>query len=292
MSTADTTPEVEELLVGGETAPVPMVPFADDATDEVTQRRFGGLERLYGVEGARRIRASRVVVVGIGGVGSWSAEALARSGVAHLTLVDLDHVSESNINRQIHALSTTVGQAKIEAMRDRIALINPECDVRCIDEFVEPGNWPQLLGSDPVDAVIDACDQIKAKTAMAVWARATGQAFISVGAAGGKRQAHKVDIDDLSATTHDPLLAQLRYQLRKHHGAPREGRKIGITCVFSREAVAQPDASCAIEGGDGSLNCHGYGSVVAVTATFGQCAAGWVIDRLAQGPLKPLKIKL
>ncbi|CAN7412597.1 tRNA threonylcarbamoyladenosine dehydratase [Acidovorax sp. LjRoot66] len=271
---------------------MPMVPFADDATDEVTQRRFGGLERLYGVEGARRIRASHVVVVGIGGVGSWSAEALARSGVARLTLVDLDHVSESNINRQIHALSTTVGQAKIEAMRDRIALINPECDVRCIDEFVEPGNWPQLLGSDPVDAVIDACDQIKAKTAMAVWARATGQAFISVGAAGGKRQAHKVDIDDLSATTHDPLLAQLRYQLRKHHGAPREGRKIGITCVFSREAVAQPDASCAIEGGDGSLNCHGYGSVVAVTATFGQCAAGWVIDRLAQGPLKPLKIKL
>jgi tRNA A37 threonylcarbamoyladenosine dehydratase len=292
VSTADTTPEVKELLVGSETAPVPMVPFADDVTDEVTQRRFGGLERLYGVEGAKRIRASHVVVVGIGGVGSWSAEALARSGVARLTLVDLDHVSESNINRQIHALSTTVGQAKIEAMRDRIALINPECDVRCIDEFVEPGNWPQLLGSDPVDAVIDACDQIKAKTAMAVWARATGQAFISVGAAGGKRQAHKVDIDDLSATTHDPLLAQLRYQLRKHHGAPREGRKIGITCVFSREAVAQPDVSCAIEGGDGSLNCHGYGSVVAVTATFGQCAAGWVIDRLAQGPLKPLKIKL
>lgn len=288
----DPTPEVKELLVGSETAPVPRVPFADDATDEVTQRRFGGLERLYGVEGARRIRASHVVVVGIGGVGSWSAEALARSGVSRLTLVDLDHVSESNINRQIHALSTTVGQAKIEAMRDRIALINPECDVRCIDEFVEPGNWPQLLGSDPVDAVIDACDQIKAKTAMAVWARATGQAFISVGAAGGKRQAHKVDIEDLSATTHDPLLAQLRYQLRKHHGAPREGRKIGLTCVFSREAVAQPDASCAIESGDGSLNCHGYGSVVAVTATFGQCAAGWVIDRLAAGPQKTPKIKL
>ena len=288
----DPTPEVKELLVGSETAPVPRVPFADDATDEVTQRRFGGLERLYGVEGARRIRASHVVVVGIGGVGSWSAEALARSGVSRLTLVDLDHVSESNINRQIHALSTTVGQAKIEAMRDRIALINPECDVRCIDEFVEPGNWPQLLGSDPVDAVIDACDQIKAKTAMAVWARATGQAFISVGAAGGKRQAHKVDIEDLSATTHDPLLAQLRYQLRKHHGAPREGRKIGLTCVFSREAVAQPDASCAIESGDGSLNCHGYGSVVAVTATFGQCAAGWVIDRLAARPQKTPKIKL
>lgn len=295
MSTEDATPDAPESLAESEVlAPVPMVPFGDDAHDEVTQRRFGGLERLYGVEGARRIRASHVVVVGIGGVGSWSAEALARSGVSRLTLVDLDHVSESNINRQIHALSTTVGQAKIEAMRDRIALINPECDVRCIDEFVEPGNWPQLLGSDPVDAVIDACDQIKAKTAMAVWARATGgHAFISVGAAGGKRQAHKVDIEDLAATTHDPLLAQMRYQLRKHHGAPREGRRIGITCVFSREAVAQPDASCAVEaGGDGSLNCHGYGSVVAVTATFGQCAAGWVIDRLAVGPQKVPKTKL
>jgi tRNA threonylcarbamoyladenosine dehydratase len=104
--------------------------------------------------------------------------------------------------------------------------------------------------------------------------------FISVGAAGGKRLAHKVDVDDLANTTHDPLLAQLRYRLRKFHGAPREGRKIGVACVFSREAVAPPDASCAIEG-DGSLNCHGYGSVVSVTATFGQCAAGWVIDRLA-----------
>ena len=103
---------------------------------------------------------------------------------------------------------------------------------------------------------------------------------IAVGAAGGKRQAHKVDVDDLAHTTHDPLLAQLRYQMRKHHRAPREGKKIGVTCVFSREAVAPPDASCNIQG-DGTLNCHGYGSVVAVTATFGQCAAGWVLDQLA-----------
>ena len=117
---------------------------------------------------------------------------------------------------------------------------------------------------------------------MAAWALANKQLFISVGAAGGKRQAHKVDIDDLSATTHDPLLAQLRYRLRKHHRAARDGKKIGISCVFSRESVAPPDASCALEsGGDGSLNCHGYGSVVAVTATFGQCAAGWVLDKIA-----------
>lgn len=255
---------------------------ATQLPDEVTQRRFGGLERLYGVGGAQRIRDAHVVVVGVGGVGSWTAEALARSGVGQLTLVDLDHVAESNINRQIHAVSTTVGQAKVLAMRDRIALINPGCVVHCIEDFVEPENWPELLGGVKVSAVVDACDQVRAKTAMAAWALANKQLFISVGAAGGKRQAHKVDIDDLSATTHDPLLAQLRYRLRKHHRAARDGKKIGVSCVFSRESVAPPDASCALEsGGDGSLNCHGYGSVVAVTATFGQCAAGWVLDKIA-----------
>ena len=262
---------------------------ADVVTDTAAPdfaRRFGGLERLYGVAGAARIREAHVLVVGIGGVGSWAVEALARSGVGRLTMIDLDHVSESNINRQIHALDATVGQAKVEAMRDRIAQINPECKVQAIDDFVEPGNWLSLLdaaqaANGPATAVIDACDQVKAKVAMAAWARASRATFITVGAAGGKRQAHKVDIEDLSLVTHDPLLAQLRQRLRKEHGAPREGRKIGIACVFSRESVAPPDASCAIESGDGTLNCHGYGSVVSVTATFGQCAAGWVLDKIA-----------
>ena len=243
-------------------------------------RRFGGLARLYGVSGAQRIRAAHVAVVGVGGVGSWAVEALARSGVGELTLIDLDHVSESNINRQLHALESTLGQAKVLAMRDRIAQINPDCKLHCIEEFVDPGNWPDLLPAG-VDAVIDACDQVKAKTAMAAWALNSKTTFITVGAAGGKRLAHKVDIEDLSNTTHDPLLAQLRYRLRKEHGAARDGKKIGVACVFSRESVRQPDASCAVEG-DGSLNCHGYGSVVSVTATFGQCAAGWVLDRIAR----------
>lgn len=243
------------------------------------ERRFGGLERLYGKTGAARIRAAHVVVVGIGGVGSWAVEALARSGVGCLTLIDLDHIAESNINRQIHALDVTLGQAKVEAMRERIAHIHPSCQVTCIEDFVEPANWPGILPAH-VDAVIDACDQMPAKTAMAAWARTQQSLFISVGAAGGKRHAHKVDVDDLAATTHDPLLAQLRYQLRKHHAAPREGKKIGVPCVFSREAVAPPDPSCSTEG-DGTLNCHGYGSVVAVTAAFGLCAAGWVLDALA-----------
>ena len=262
-----------------ETAPPYGAVFSMEEAD--VQRRFGGLERLYGVPGAARIRAAHVVVVGVGGVGSWTAEALARSGVSRLTLIDMDHVAESNINRQIHALTSTVGQAKIEAMRDRIAEINPACVVNCIDEFVDPDNWQQLLPVD-ADAVIDACDQIKAKAEMAAHARKTRQCFISVGAAGGKRMAHLVDIADLGATTHDPLLSQLRYRLRKQHGAPKDGKRMGVTCVFSREAVAPPDASCSIESGDGSLNCHGYGSVVAVTATFGQCAAGWVLDQLAR----------
>lgn len=242
-------------------------------------RRFGGLERLYGVGGAAGIRHAHVAVAGIGGVGSWAAEALARSGVGRLTLIDLDHVAESNINRQIHALEATVGQAKVLAMKERIAQINPACEVIAVDEFVEPGNWPGIL-PEGVDAVIDACDQVKAKVAMAAWARAGKKLFIACGAAGGKRLAHKVDIDDLAHTTHDPLLAQVRNRLRREHGAPREGKTIGVACVFSREAVAPPDPSCAIDG-DGSLNCHGYGSVVSVTATFGQCAAGWVLDQLA-----------
>jgi tRNA threonylcarbamoyladenosine dehydratase len=257
------------------------VTHLDETAD--LQRRFGGLERLYGMSGAAAIRRAHVAVIGIGGVGSWAAEALARSGVGRITLVDLDHIAESNINRQIHALDSTVGQAKVQAMRERIAQINPRCAVSEVEEFVEPANWPGLLPAG-VDAVIDACDQVKAKTAMASWALSNRTLFVSVGAAGGKRLAHKVDMDDLAHTTHDPLLAQLRYRLRKFHGAPREGKKIGVQCVFSREAVAPPDASCDIEG-DGSLNCHGYGSVVAVTATFGQCAAGWILDRLASKPV-------
>lgn len=255
--------------------------------EQVTERRFGGLARLYGMEGAARIRSAHIAVVGIGGVGSWAVEALARSGVGKLTLVDLDHVSESNINRQLHALDTTIGQSKVLAMRERIAHINPDCQVHCIEAFVEPDNWPSLLQM-PVDAVVDACDQIRAKTAMAAWALAHKSLFISVGAAGGKRLAHKVDIDDLSATTHDPLLAQLRYRLRREHGAARDGKKMGVNCVFSRESVAPPDASCDVQG-DGSLNCHGYGSVVSVTATFGQCAAGWVLDQISLGTLEKLQ---
>ena len=249
-------------------------------------RRFGGLERLYGINGAARIRSSHVMVVGIGGVGSWAVEALARSGVGRITLVDMDHVSESNINRQVHATQETFGQSKIVAMQERIALINPACHVICIDDFVTLDNWHSIVPTD-VSVVIDACDQVHAKVAMAAWAmvssknKALKPLFITVGAAGGKRLAHLVDIDDLSKTTHDPLLAQLRYRLRKEHGAAREGKKIGVNCVFSKESVLQPNRTADAGATDNTLNCSGYGSVVSVTATFGQCAAGWALDKLA-----------
>jgi tRNA threonylcarbamoyladenosine dehydratase len=263
---------------------VPQTETADLDFDHA--RRFGGLDRLYGSQGAARIRSAHVMVVGIGGVGSWAVEALARSGVGRITMVDMDHVAESNINRQVHATQDTLGKAKIVAMQERIALINPACQVNCVDDFVTSENWKMLAPVD-VDALIDACDQVHAKVAMAAWAmqhkgnKASQPLFISVGAAGGKRLAHLVDIDDLSKTTHDPLLAQLRYRLRKEHGAAREGKKIGVNCVFSKEAVLQPDRTAQAGDGDNTLNCSGYGSVVSVTATFGQCAAGWVLDKLA-----------
>lgn len=251
------------------------------------QRRFGGLERLYGVKGAQSIQQAHVAVIGIGGVGSWAAEALARSGVGQLSLIDFDQIAESNINRQIHADSLSIGKAKVGAMQERIALVNPACRVNAIEEFATPENWLQLASAG-FDAVLDCCDQQSAKTALAVWAlgetkrlKKKAPLFITSGAAGGKRRADKVEIADLSETTHDPLLADLRYRLRRQHGAPRD-KRIGIACVFSKESVAPPDPSCAIDNQDTSLNCHGFGSVVSVTATFGMCAAGWVLDELAQ----------
>lgn len=242
-------------------------------------RRFGGIERLFGVVAAERIRQAHVAIVGIGGVGSWVAESLARSGVATLTLIDFDQVAESNINRQIHATQASIGMAKVQAMRQRIASYFPECQVHCVEEFADPGNWPAILPQG-VNAVVDACDQSSVKTCMAAWALKSKFNHVVVGAAGGKRHAQLVTVADLAQATHDPLLAKVRYQLRKQGTAPREGKKIGIDCVFSTETVAPPDASCGILG-DGTLNCHGFGSLVTVTASFGQCAAGHILNKLA-----------
>ena len=255
--------------------------------DADLERRFGGLRRLYGDAGYARIRHARIAVVGLGGVGSWAVEALARSGVRSLVLVDLDHVAESNITRQVQALGSTLGMAKAQALKARIADIHPGCAVQVVEEFADASNWPALLGDEPIDALIDACDQSHAKRALAVWALANGVPAVCVGAAGGKQLAQQVEVADLVDVTHDPLLASLRQRLRRGTTASlgqvkKDVAKLGLRCVFSRESVALPVAPCAVEGAadalgaatDGSLNCHGYGSSVSVTATFGMVAAG------------------
>ena len=237
------------------------------------ERRFGALRRLYGETGYERVRAARIAIVGLGGVGSWAAEALVRSGVAELTLIDLDHVAESNINRQVQALGATLGQAKAEALRERFADIHPGCVVRIVEAFVDESNWPALLPA-PTDIVIDACDQVRAKATVAAWALASNTSLVVAGAAGGKRRPQAVEVDDLARVTHDPLLAALRQRLRQRHGAARAAA-MGVRCIFSRDAVRLPDGLDEVDGG---LNCHGYGSSVAVTATFGMVAASLALE--------------
>jgi tRNA A37 threonylcarbamoyladenosine dehydratase len=243
------------------------------------ERRFGGLRRLYGDAGYAAVRAARVAVVGLGGVGSWAAEALARSGVARLVLVDLDHVAESNVNRQVQALGATLGMAKTTALAQRLADIHPGCELLPVEDFATADTWPAVLPA-PVDVVLDACDQTSAKAHLAAWSLRAGLPLVMVGAAGGKRRPQAVEVDDLALATHDPLLAGLRQRLRKAGAVPRQGAT-GLRAVFSREPVALPDAACAAAGGsDGSLNCHGYGSSVTVTATFGFVAAAEVLRLL------------
>jgi tRNA A37 threonylcarbamoyladenosine dehydratase len=260
--------------------------FAPTTGEEADlERRFGGLRRLYGDAAYLRIRTARIGIVGVGGVGSWAAEVLARSGVAALTLIDLDHVAESNMNRQVQALGSTLGMAKVEALRQRIADIHPVCAVRGIEEFVGAQNWPGLLSEAPVDVVIDACDQVSAKVAIAAWALAKREPLVIVGAAGGKRAAERVEVADLAAVTHDPVLAVLRQRLRKLHGAARSG-DFGLTCVFSREPVSAPAGTEACDV-DGNLNCHGYGSSAGVTATFGMVAATRALEFVSLVSTRP-----
>jgi len=250
-------------------------PVGADGPD--LERRFGGLRRLYGDTGYLRIRSAHVAIVGVGGVGSWVAEALARSGLAALTLVDLDQVGESNVNRQVQALGSTLGMAKVDALKARIADIHPACEIAAVEEFVAEANWPALLARR-ADVVVDACDDVRAKAVLAAWSRAGETPLVCVGAAGGKRAAERVEVADLADVTHDPMLAALRQRLRKQHGAPRSGA-LAVCCVFSREPVALPASEgCDV---DGSLNCHGYGSSVAVTATFGMVAAARALDLVA-----------
>ena len=241
-------------------------------------RRFGGIARLYGQAAADALRRSHVCVVGVGGVGSWAVETLARSGIGRFTLVDLDNVAPSNTNRQIHALTPDFGKAKVAALAERIAQINPECETVQIEDFADEDNLDALFRL-PFSFVIDAIDQGRVKTAMAARFVRTGQPFVCSGGAGGQRNPALVQAADLAQVTHDPLLANMRYALRKKHGFPRTGR-MRVPCVYSREQTATPqNAACAAA--PQGLSCAGYGSSMAVTAAFGLHCAAAAIEHIA-----------
>lgn len=252
-------------------------------------RRFGSLERAFGQEVLGQLSSAHVVVAGIGGVGSWAVEALARSAIGRLTLIDMDHVVESNINRQVHALESTLGQAKVLCMAQRVAQINPTCDVVTIDEFVTPDNVCQMI-PDSADVVIDCTDQLDAKVAMVLCARERRQRLLVCGAAGGKTDALSMKRGDLRDSTHDPLLARLRQTLRKNHGYPgASGRRVaamGVSVLWLEQPVRRPAPTVGlVQGGrqpGAPLACAGYGSLVTVTASMGLAAAGWAIEMIVQ----------
>jgi len=250
-----------------------------------TTRRFGGLARLYGEEGLARLRAAHVVVAGIGGVGSWCAESLARSGVGGLTLIDLDHVAESNVNRQLHALTSTLGQAKTAAMSERIAQINPDCRVRAVEDFVAADNVALVI-PEHAQVLVDCTDQIAAKIAMIRWAAKRHLAMVVCGGAGGKTDPLRLRAGDLAQACNDALLAKLRQTLRRQYDYPRaadaKGKalkripKMGVRCLWVDQAARLPSAwqtSDAPAEAPQGLSCAGYGSVVTVTASMGMAAA-------------------
>lgn len=239
------------------------------------ERRFGGIERLYGDAGLARLRAAQVIVVGIGGVGSWSAEALARSGVGALTLIDLDVVAESNLNRQAHATLASLGANKIDAMRERILSFAPDCDVRVVDDFVTPENVATLITRS--DFVIDAIDQVRAKAALVAHCKAAKIPLVVCGGAGGKTDPTSIRRADLTQTKNDALLSKLRADLRREYGFPRGEKKFGVTAIYSE---AQQRGTSSSDGGAG-LSCAGYGSAMSMTASIGLAAAAFAIEQIA-----------
>lgn len=268
-----------------------------DSCSVDASRRFGGIDRLYGPGALERLSQAHVVVAGIGGVGSWCAEALARSGVGALTLIDLDHVAESNVNRQLHALDSTLGQAKVQAMGDRIRQINPSCRLELLDAFVEPESAGTQISAQ-AQVVIDCTDQASAKIALILQARARKQPLVVCGGAGGKTNPLALRSGDISQATHDALLSRLRQILRRDHGFPRaaqaagkvRGRvpRMGVRVLWFDQPVILPQAwqsgaqAAEAESLQG-LSCAGYGSAVTVTASMGMAAASEAITRILKG---------
>jgi tRNA A37 threonylcarbamoyladenosine dehydratase len=255
------------------------------------ERRFGGLERLYGAQSGVALQHAQVAVVGIGGVGSWAAEALARSGVGALTLIDLDHVAESNINRQVHALTETLGQSKIAAMAQRIQSIHPDCRLTLIDDFLTPDNAQQLLPAE-LSVVLDCTDQVAAKIAMVLQSRARKQPLIVCGGAGGKTDSLALQVGDLAQATHDALLARVRNMLRRDHHFARASNsagkalkrvpKMGVRVLWVNQATRLPELWQQQKEGKSlqGLSCAGYGSTVTVTAAMGFAAAAEAVNTI------------
>lgn len=251
-------------------------------------RRFGGIARLYGLPALARLDQAHVCVIGVGGVGSWAAEALARSGVGRLTLIDLDHVAESNVNRQVHALDATLGQAKVVAMRERLMQINPLARIRLVEDFVTPENAGEHVRG--FDVVIDAIDNVRAKVAVVLACRAAVIHLIVAGGAGGKSDPTRIVVGDLSRTEQDPLLAKVRQRLRAEHGYPRNPKRpFRVEAVYSTEPLRYPDATCETTSGPQGLACAGYGSSMAVTASVGLFAAARAIEKLLEPRESPME---
>jgi tRNA threonylcarbamoyladenosine dehydratase len=244
-------------------------------TASETDRRFSGVARLYGMHGFSRIRAAHAVIVGIGGVGSWAAEALARSGIGRITLIDLDVVAESNLNRQSHATIASLGRNKVDAMRDRIISFAPDCVVNCIDDFVDTNNVATILPAD-ASFVIDAIDKVYAKAALIAHCVKSGVPVFVCGGVGGKTDASKLTVSDLATTEQDALLAKLRLMLRREYGFPRAGRKFKVPVVYSKER----QLGSAEDAGAG-LACAGYGSAMHMTAGLGMLVAGQALTLVA-----------
>lgn len=244
------------------------------------QQRFGGIGRLYTPEGLAKLRQAHICVIGIGGVGSWAVEALARSGIGKMTLIDMDDICVTNINRQIHAMSGTIAQLKTEAMKERVERINPECTVEIIDDFLTPENIPEYLNRG-YDYVIDAIDSVRVKAALIAYCKRNKIRLITTGGAGGQTDPTQIQIADLSKTIQDPLASKVRSLLRKeYHFSQNPKRKFGIDCVFSTQPLIFPKMGdeCEVSA---TMNCaNGFGAVTMVTATFGFFAVSRVIDKL------------
>ncbi|MGF1739498.1 tRNA cyclic N6-threonylcarbamoyladenosine(37) synthase TcdA [Vibrio profundum] len=261
----------------------------DSPASDTYEQRFGGTRRLYGRSEVDILRAAHVCVIGIGGVGSWAVEGLARSGVGELTLIDMDDVCVTNINRQIHAMSGTVGESKAEVMAERVKLINPDCKVNVIDDFIGPENQHLYLTKD-YDYVLDAIDSLTAKAALLAYCRSNKIKVITVGGAGGQVDPTQIKTADLTKTIQDPLAKKLKERLRRHHNFPKNPqRKFSIECVFSTEQLKYPQADGSVCGvkssaeGPKRMDCaSGFGAATMVTATFGFVAVSRIIEKLIQ----------